>query len=306
MLLFKIMTSSTYRTFNKDGVMEVQLIPYNTVNKLITYDFINNMLRERGITKKINNIDIFQKSMTHKSYIMRNNINKEVLISKKREFKKVVELQEESNEVLELLGDTVIKLIVTNYLEKRYHDGIHYNEKEGFITRLKTKIENRSSLARLAKIIGLDKYLLISTQIENKSGRSSDKILEDTFEAFFGALFRDSGFNVCEKFLVNVLESEIDYADLLYNDTNYKDQLLRYYHKNKWNPPQYILVDQSGPSHERKFIMGVLAPGSNTQVIASGKDTSKRSAEQQAAKKALIHYCQLNDDQIEKQNIILC
>lgn len=274
-------------------------IPYNERNKSIKKEDVKNIISKFNVVISAEKMEVYQRALTHKSYVKKDVLTPEILkISKSMIVENVVELQDKSNERLEFLGDTVIKLIVSNYLFQRY-----YYEDEGFMTRLKTKIENRKSLAHLARIIGIDDFLLISKQIEKNIGRTSDKILEDAFESFIGALFLDSGFQVCNDFITNILESEIDYADLLYKDTNYKDQLLRYYHKNKWNHPEYVEISHEGPPHKRIFTMGVT--DSVGAVIGIGIDSSKRKAEQTAAKKALIHFNLLNDDQMTEDDIMI-
>jgi ribonuclease III len=280
-------------TLNKkinDATMDVVQIPYNMKNKLITKYDIHRILKNYGVTININQLDIYQKSLTHKSYIVRPGLTDEIL-NKTKVSRDTVKLQNASNERLEFLGDIVIKLVLGHYLFERYP-----GEDEGFMTRLKTKIENRDSLAELAKKIGIDDYILISIQIETGSGRSSKKILEDAFESFLGALYLNTNFETCQVFLRTIFETEIDYADLLYRDTNYKDQLLRLYHKNRWSHPVYTLLKENGPSNRKIFTMYVT--DDEDRKIGIGVASSKREAEQKSAKQALIHFKQLNDDQI--------
>ncbi len=271
---------------------EEQNIPYNENNVLITCEDIEETLKKYEVYVKIKNIKIFRQALTHKSYVKTEFISNEDLHEARKNFSdNVVELQEESNERLELLGDAIIKGIVTHYLYNRY-----FEEDEGFITRLKTKIENRESLARLARVINLSKYVIISSYVENLGGRNSDKTLEDSFEAFFGALYLDIGFDGCQKFLNKILETKINYSKLLYFDNNYKDQLLKYYHTNKWGHPEYCDISVEGPSNKKVFVRGVKDNEGN--VIAKGKGGSKKKAEQIASMNALLKYNVLKEDQI--------
>ena len=196
-----------------------------------------------------------------------------------------------SNERLEFLGDTVIKCIVSEYLFKRYPI-----EDEGFMTRLKTKIEDKDSLAKYAKRLAIDHYMIISQQIEDNNGRNSNKLLEDCFEAFMGALFLDLGFELVKKFLTIILETEIDYSELLYKDTNYKDQLLKFYHRNKWSHPIYVEISSEGPTHRKIFKMGVQDFQGN--IIGESTEVSKKKAEQKCAMLALYKYNQISKDQM--------
>ena len=290
-------------------IEDVISIPYNESNILCTKKDIQDICEKYGITIKVNNIELYRKAFTHKSYLKRNNIPPEMLAEAKLNMKDdLVELRDESYERLEILGDTVLKIIITDYLFERYP-----NENEGFITRLKTKIENRESFAKLSRNLGIGKFLIISQHIENINGRDSDKILEDTFEAFIGALFKDqefeklnNGFHMCREFITNILENknhDIDYANLLYYDTNYKDQLLRYFHSEKWGHPIYREISHNGPAHSRKFRMGVISPKLTNyndlssdymkQYVGLGEGNSKKKAEQEASLKALQHYRQI-------------
>ena len=165
------------------------------------------------------------------------------------------------------------------------------------MTKLKTKIEDKTSLARFSKILGLDEFILVSKQNEISGiSRVNDKILEDAFESFIGALFKDTNYYKCKEFIEYILENFIDYSELLYNDNNYKDQLLRFYHNNKWSHPVYVLLEEKGYGNKKLFTMGVLDKDKN--VILKATDTSKRKAEQKVSKFVLYKYNKLNKQQI--------
>jgi ribonuclease-3 len=187
---------------------------------------------------------------------------------------------------------------------------------EGFMTYLKTKIEDKSSFARFSKELGLDTYVLISKQTELIKGRNSEKILEDVFEAFIGALKLDQGQDTCKKLIEYFLENSVDYASLIYQNENYKDQLMQLFHSNKWVSPIYWEVGNKASSNfvggktntQKIYTMGVLDPmtslddkGRPTEIIiiAEGEGTSKQKAEQQAALNALIKFKQIKADQIK-------
>ena len=240
---------------NKDtGSEEVILIPYNKENILVNEDNIHNILETNNVKiDKIHKIECFRQAFTHKSYIKKDIFPEEVLIASKKELgnpPSLLELRDESYERLEYLGDRVLKLICSFYLFYRYPE-----QDEGFMTRLQTKIEDKTNLAAMSKKIGLSKYFIISQQIESLNGRTLEKLHEDVFESFLGALFLSNGFEPCCLLIVNLLETLIDYSDKLYRDNNYKDILLRYYHKNKYIHPKYHLIHQDGPPHKRTYIM---------------------------------------------------
>ena len=270
------------------------IIPYNINNVLITKEDIKVLFKKYDIDVNIKNINLFHIALTHKSYIISEytNYNNNILKSVKEKMdSSVVELMNESSERIEFFGDSVIKCIVAKYLYTRY-----YKEDEGFLTKTKTKIENRKSLANFARKLGLDKYIIISKQNEEAGNRDSDKFLEDAFEAFMGALLFDQGFEICEKYLLKLLETEIDYAEILYIDTNFKDKLQRFYHQNGWQHPNFI--DISTEIINCKKIFTVAVKDSLNNEISRASESSKKKAEQKVTMLALLKYGQLYSDQI--------
>ena len=287
---------------------EVIHIPYNLNNVLISEADILNILKQCNVTiEKINHIEYFQQAFTHKSYCKKDIYIQSILDAAKEELgnpSNLLELREASYERLEYFGDRVLKVIVSMYLFHRYP-----KQDEGFMTRLQTKIEDKKNLAIMSKEIGLGKYFIISKQIESTNGRNLEKIHEDVFESFVGALFLSNGFEPCMYLIVNLLETLIDYSDKLYCDNNYKDQLLRIHHQNNWNFPKYVNIHHEGPPHKRKYIMGVekhnVTPEDTlqTRCISFGIGNSKKEGEQNAAKMALIIYNILQEDQYDKSDI---
>ena len=277
----------------------------------------NSLIKEEDVIKilnnysvkidKVNHIHFFWQSFTHKSYCKKDIFPEDVLKACRIEMNNppnLLELRENSYERLEYFGDRVIKLAVSLYLFYRYPD-----QDEGFMTRLQTKIEDKTNLAIMSKEIGLDKYFIISKQIESMNGRNLDKIHEDVMEAFMGALFLSNGLEPCLLLFVNLLETTIDYADKLYRDNNYKDRLLRYYHAQKWRFPSYCVIHSEGPPHKRTYIMGVEKSDFNpkesykTRCVGFGLGNSKKEGEQAAAKMALITFGVLKEDQYTKSDL---
>ncbi len=278
---------------------EQLLIPFNPANRLIMPYDVEHIIKKFGETIEVKNIQFYRQALTHKSYVDKPEYhNKDILDEYADIINESIPLQSRSNERLEFLGDTFIKSIFSDYLFKRFPD-----DSEGYMTRLKMTMECRDSLAMLAKRIGLDKFLILSIQIEESSGRTSDKLLEDCFESFIGALELDQGFELVKKVLTNLLENDFDFAGLLYNDKNYKDALMRFYHSCKWSHPKYVELDHTGPTNMRIFRAGVKDNDGN--IISRGTGGTKKAAEQAAAKKALIHFHQLNQDQILEEDDIM-
>ena len=158
-----------------------------------------------------------------------------------------IELQTMSYQRLEFLGDRVINLIIAFYLFERYPE-----QNEGFLTKIYSKIVDSKGLSRLARKVNFGNYLLFSRHLDEKNNaRNKDKYLEDCFEAFIGALFYDfatklnasgyvtvadfiigPGFQICQKFIVNLIEDEetgIDFVELIGKDRNYKQKMNTYF-----------------------------------------------------------------------------
>lgn len=287
---------------------EVILIPYNPNNILVKKPDIINLLRDYNVNiEDVNHLEYFIKAFTHKSYCKKDIYPQDILYNAKLEFGKnnnVLELMDESYERLEYFGDRVLKLIVSMYLFHRYP-----KQDEGFMTRLQTKLEDKKNLASMSKEMGLNKYFIISKQIEAMNGRNLEKIHEDIFESFIGALFLSNGFEPCMYLIVNLLETLVDYSEKLYCDNNYKDQLLRIHHQKKWKFPQYVTIHQEGPPHKRKYIMGVekqdisLNCPLDKRCESFGIGSSKKEGEQNAAKMSLIIQGILNKDQYSQSDI---
>lgn len=284
-----------------------ELYILNEKNKLITGNFITDLLKRFSINYQVKNLAIFQTAMTHSSYILRDFTNDKLFkLIKEKNIEPIkdptiaIPLQTTSYERLEYLGDSVIHLILAEYLYNRYPD-----KDEGFLTKLRTKIENGQQLADLAKKLGLHDYVLLARNIEQIGGRDKNThIFEDTFEAFIGALYKDSGedLSLCKKLIVNIVESYIDIAQLIYKETNYKDTLLQYYHKMKWPDPVYKLTGVTDKEGKKIFTMGV--SDSNGKTIGYGNGSSKKKGEQIAAFYALKHFGVVNDNDTDDEEVI--
>lgn len=279
----------------------------NEENVKMKKSFIIKLMKKYDVKvdAKEFSLKLFQRAMIHPSYLKRdltNDQSKKIIRETEKDMElepisnpnKAIPLQTESYERLEFLGDAVIHLAIADYLFHRYKD-----QDEGFMTRLRTKIENKDSLAKLSKIVGLEKYVVISRRRELRESRSKNpSILEDSLEAFVGACYENFGFNKSRNFVVNLIEKEIDIAEILRKETNYKDTLLQYHHKMKWDDPKYDVYKKIGPDHARVFIMYVT--DKENKPFKYGKGLSKKKGEQDAAKKALIEYGLLDEDDEEE------
>ena len=315
---FEGLMSKRKKIRDKSKIVKQQVpvpLPFNKNNNIVTKEDIEEILNNNGLENyEVKNMTLFKKAFIHKSYTKTNfqeaeyipikknyptnyngdeqirkyipNMIEDGYVDKDYDFNKMLPLQELSNERLEYLGDSAIGHSVGYYLFMRYP-----KPDEGFLTRLRTKIVCGSSLAELAKKIGLDKYLALSRYVEECcEGRNNIRFLEDVFESFFGALRLDSDYPTCQKVMFYILENYVDFAELISNDKNYKDQLLRYYQQNYDGAfPIYKEVTVEGPTNKRIFTMRVLSPD-GTSTVGIGTDKKKQEAEQKASKQALIHY----------------
>jgi ribonuclease-3 len=185
----------------------------------------------------------------------------------------------ESNERLEFLGDAILGLLVTEHL---FH--LYSNKSEGVLTKYKSVIVSRKTLARRAQKLGLGKYLYLGQGEDRSGGRERESILSDAFEALLGAIYVDGGYGAVKSFLVNHLFPDL--AGILKKELhrNYKSQLLEYSQARGLGLPRYEIQLASGPEHDKSFEVGVRIGG---EILGVGRGKSKKKAEQDAAQKAL-------------------
>lgn len=293
--------SKTWTTWFKDGDFKNHIINENNIP--ITKEFIDGVFRKYGFNHKVKNLEIFQLAMVHISYLNRTTITektarllKDVIPIDDKNKKLAMPLKDQCYGRLEYLGDAVIHAILAEYLFKRYK-----NEDEGFLTKLRTKLEKDEMLSELSKKIGLHKYAIVARNIEQSKGRISNvHLTEDIFEAFFGALSLEVSYEKCREFLISIIESEIDIAELIHNDDNYKDRLMQYFHQIKWNEPKYFedISQQKnikeGCQEIRSFTTYVKNPSG--EIIGVGAGNSKTKSEQNAAYNALVKLGVIKDD----------
>src|SRR3972149_8204392 len=215
-------------------------IIYNENNILLDKKDIHKILITAGIKNKINNLQIWQNAFVHSSYSKNckrnrkyNGFLQQIDMEAEGDHSDCLDIQEDSNERLEWLGDGILQSVVASYLWRRYP-----KQDEGFLTKIRSKLVKTECLSKLARCYGFEKHLLISKHIEdNCNGRNNSHILEDSFEAFIGAMyiyFRENneakGYDICRRFIINTIENCVDLTELIMNDDNYTDQLMRFYH----------------------------------------------------------------------------
>ena len=251
--------------------------PYNFSNKLVTKQDVIDILHKVNMNDlQPKNISLYQEAFIHKSY------------NPLEDYKEYtcppncLPLQSKSYETLEFLGDSLLGCMTAEYLYKRFED-----EDEGFMTKIKTRIVNGEQLCFLATQLGMNPHLIISKHIEeNCSGRENQHILEDVLEAFIGALYLDThDYQVIQTFVFNLIECHLDLPEIILNDTNYKDQILRYFQHNFKLYPTYRHIDRVDTDTE--FQCEILK---EDQVICLGTGKTKKKAEQNASYNALVEF----------------
>jgi len=183
------------------------------------------------------------------------------------------------NQRLEFLGDSVLELILTHELYRRFPD-----RGEGALTQARARLVNRRFLAERARRLGLGPYLVLSRGEEMSGGRDRTSTLADTFEALVGALFLDGGLEAARAFVIRLFEPELGALPSAADAENPKGQLQERLQASSANPPEYRLMAATGPDHDRQFECAVSHGGVE---LGRGRGKSKKEAEAAAAADAL-------------------
>lgn len=271
----------------------------NSNNVLITKKDIQKILKKGGVTVPTKDLSVWQRAFVHKSYIVKNKRNSgsdTESDSDSNGSNCAVQLQERSNERLEWLGDAQLQAAVTQYLFRRYPD-----RDEGFLTKLRSKLVKTKNLAFLAKKIGLEPYLVVSHHVEfGCQGRENKKMLENTFEAFIGAMYTDFsnlgnvpdhsyGYDIVRQFVITLIEKYNDIVEMILKNDNYKDSLMWFFQKT-YNGAYPIYHKEK--LENDNFHVYVKQPNSD-KIVGRGSARSKKQAEQLSAKNALYYYSRL-------------
>ena len=233
-------------------------------------------------------VDLFRQACVHKSFVAREEHKHEGQIVVPRPAD-CMPLKAADNEHLEYVGDGILDAIVGDYLERRYP-----GEGEGFWTSLRSELVNNEHLGSLALKMGMGPWIIISRHMEEVcGGRTNHRMLGSMLEAWIAAMYRDrastdakTAFWHVQQWVIDVLETYVDFGELIATNTNYKDQLLRFFQATYHQPPRYKEVSTEGPLHSRTFTMGVLLP--DGKVLTTAIARNKKDAEQEASRLALV------------------
>ena len=218
---------------------------------------------EKKIGYAFKNKELLEQAFTHRSYINENR-----------------DIAREHNERLEFLGDAVLELAVTDFLYAKYPQS-----PEGELTAYRAALVNTQSISDAGTKLGMNDYLLLSRGESRDTGRARQIILANAFEAVIGAIYLDAGYTASQKFIDEQLFHKTDevVAKRLWQDA--KSRLQEISQDQSGITPTYQLLDQSGPDHDKRFVIGAFL---GTERIATGSGPSKQEAEQDAAQKALV------------------
>ncbi len=231
------------------------------------YDNDTKKQLEKLIGTRISDISYYEQAFTHRSFV-------NVLKSEKN-------IIAYSNERLEFLGDSVLQLIITDHLFNFFPD-----IKEGDLTKIRSRLVNKHTLAYVANKIGLQQFLRISFGTEKNFDKAGETIIADAFEALIAAIYFDSGIEKAVSFLYQTLIPLIGSDDFMF-DSNYKSKLLEKIQSEAKYPPTYKVISAKGPDHDKTYTVGVY---SNDILLGTGLGKNKKDAEQEAAKNALDSY----------------
>ncbi len=215
---------------------------------------------EEAIGYRFHNISLLQNALAHSSY------------ANERWHNSLL-----SNERLEFLGDSVLGMLVADYLYRTFPD-----RPEGELTRMRADMVCEHTLASAANRIGLGAHLLLGHGEEQGGGRTRESILADAMESVIAACFLDGGLDAALKIVRQFILVEVPVTKL--HNVDYKTALQELVQQKKNQVLSYAMVGQSGPDHDKKFDVEVSLNG---KVVGKGSGSSKKRAEQMAAKAAI-------------------
>ena len=184
-----------------------------------------------------------------------------------------------SYERLEFLGDSVLGLITSDYIFKTFP-----NLPEGELTKLRSVLVCEKQLCEFSKQLNLKKYIKLSRGERHCNGQNRPSILADIFEAICAAIYLDSNIEETKKFVLSFIVPAVK-DPKVHNIQDYKTDLQEIVQKNPGETISYVLVDEMGPDHDKRFTMEVRI---NSNVVGRGIGKSKKEAEQQAARSTLV------------------
>jgi ribonuclease-3 len=215
---------------------------------------------QQRIAYTFSNPELLERALTHKSYANENRVPYH-------------------NERMEFLGDAVLSLVVSEYLMKTCPDST-----EGDLSRLRAAVVSEPALAAIAREIGLGSYILLGRGEEQTGGREKDSLLSNCLEALIASIYLDAGKDAAEAFVIRFFEDVIKKTCTSRATLDYKTEFQELCQERLKQLPEYRIVSETGPDHQKQFEVEVWIKG---QLSGRGIGRSKKEAEQRAAKEAL-------------------
>ena len=215
---------------------------------------------ENAIGYRFHNINLLQNALTHSSYANERYHNSLA-----------------SNERLEFLGDSILGMVVAEYLYRNFPD-----RPEGELTRMRADMVCELALAPVANRLGLGQHLMLGHGEEQGGGRTRESILADAVESVIAACYLDGGMEAAIGFIRRFVLCDVPVSKM--HNVDYKTALQELVQQKKNQHLSYALVKETGPDHDKYFVVDVSLNG---QVVGTGEGTSKKRAEQEAAHAAI-------------------
>ncbi len=221
---------------------------------------------EDVISYKFNNKSLLETALTHSSFVNENR-----------------KYASEDYQRLEFLGDSVLGFLTAEYLFSKE------NITEGIMTRMRSELVSEKALYEVAKAIDLGKYIRIGKGEEHMGGRERPSVLSDIVESVTAAIYLDSGMDAAKDFVMRFVLNDVHMASAEVSD-DYKSALQELIQHDPSNILSYELIEEKGPDHSKTFTFAALLNG---EVVGTGSGSTKKSAEQAAARNAME---KLNDE----------
>lgn len=217
---------------------------------------------EKRIGIEFSDKSLLQQAFTHRSFVNENRGERP-----------------DHNERLEFLGDAVLELVITDFLYHRFP-----NKPEGELTSYRSALVNSQTCSRVARELDFNELLLLSKGEAKDTGRARQYIMADALEAVIGAIYLDQGYNTARDFIAQHLSSLIDEILAEGNWVDAKSRFQEEAQKYVSITPQYRIINETGPDHDKQFTVGVYL---EDELVSEGQGRSKQEAEQDAAAQAL-------------------
>ncbi len=223
-----------------------------------TVEYVTHLLGEAGGTMML-----YQTALTHRSFVQNPATSEPV----------------ESNQRLEFLGDSVLGLLISDYLFRNYPASA-----EGELSSTRAKIVNSRSLASFARTLALGNHIILGESPDHQNIRSSESALADAFESLIGAIYLDKGLQKAYDFVIRHIIEHVNFNSFVAAEHNYKSRLIEYTQSHHLPPPVYTVLAEAGAEHAKTFTVTVAC---NEQLLGTGSARRKKDAEQLAAREAM-------------------